>query len=379
MNKTNNMRRKDIRWQLLATVSAAALLGSAYAADAADSDRPLIWIEAGGQLERLSGDPAPFSPAFFSLVPAANLAPMVNTQRPSPYSIGEEGKISFSPENSDWVFSAAIRYGRSHAARHLHHQTPIPGGLGPVYAYYGAFVLATNFPQNNLSYGDGQTSLSESHLILDFQAGKDVGLGMFGAHGSSVVSAGVRLAQFTSGSGVTLHARNYTFNFATATTGKYRLPLAFHQTYAAVLHANRNTHAVGPSISWDASLPIAGNASDSTINFDWGVNAAALFGRQRAQVHHQTTGYYFKVHPNFAKYTHNYANHPADQNRSRSVMIPNLGGFAGLSFHYGDAKISFGYRGDFFFGALDGGIDQRKSTTIGFCGPFASLSVGLGD
>lgn len=372
MNKTNN--RKGIRWQLLATASAAALLGSVYAAEAADSDRPLLWIEVGGQMERLSGDPAPFSPAFFSLAPKADLDPMVNAQRPSPYSAGEEGKISFAPEGTDWVLSAAIRYGRSHAARHLHHQSPV-GDLGAI--YIGSFVITKDFTPGNFAYGDAQTSLSESHSILDFQAGKDVGLGMFGAHGSSTVSAGVRFAQFTSGSGITLHARPvYSFNFATS-PGKYRVPHPIHANYTAVLHTHRDTHAVGPSISWDASLPIAGNASDATINIDWGVNAAVLFGRQRAKVHHQTTGYYQKVLPSFGKYTRSYAHHPADQNRSRSVMIPNLGGFAGISFHYSDAKLSLGYRGDFFFSAVDNGIDTRKSATRGFYGPFASVSVGL--
>ena len=34
---------------------------------------------------------------------------------------------------------------------------------------------------------------------------------------------------------------------------------------------------------------------------------------------------------------------------------------------------------DFFFGAMDGGIDARKSKNRGFYGPYASISVGLGD
>ena len=59
--------------------------------------------------------------------------------------------------------------------------------------------------------------------------------------------------------------------------------------------------------------------------------------------------------------------------------MPNVGGFAGLSFRYADAKFSLGYRADFFFGAIDGGIDTRKSENRGFNGPFASISVGVGD
>ena len=47
-------------------------------------------------------------------------------------------------------------------------------------------------PQH-VKFADGKSSESERHLILDFQAGKDVGLGMFGGDGSSAVSAGVRI------------------------------------------------------------------------------------------------------------------------------------------------------------------------------------------
>ena len=46
---------------------------------------------------------------------------------------------------------------------------------------------------------------------------------------------------------------------------------------------------------------------------------------------------------------------------------------------YADAKISFGYSADFFFGAIDGGIDARKNENRGFYGPYASISIGLGD
>ncbi len=50
----------------------------------------------------------------------------------------------------------------------------------------------------------------------------------------------------------------------------------------------------------------------------------------------------------------------------------------GLSYRYKNAKISFGYRADFLFGAMDGGIDSYKSETRGFYGPFATVSIGLG-
>ena len=73
-----------------------------------------------------------------------------------------------------------------------------------------------------------------------------------------------------------------------------------------------------------------------------------------------------------------YHRHPAPSDRSRSVVVPNLGGFAGLSMNYPNAKVSFGYRADFFFGAMDTGIDARHSSNVGFHGPFATISIGLG-
>ena len=58
--------------------------------------------------------------------------------------------------------------------------------------------------------------------------------------------------------------------------------------------------------------------------------------------------------------------------------MPNLGGFAGISVKYPNAKISLGYRADFFFGAVDAGIDARRTKDLGFNGPFATISIGLG-
>ena len=63
---------------------------------------------------------------------------------------------------------------------------------------------------------------------------------------------------------------------------------------------------------------------------------------------------------------------------SRRVVVPNLGRFAALSYRFTNAKISAGYLADFFFGAMDGGLDTHRSVTTAFHGPFAKISVGLG-
>ncbi len=102
-----------------------------------------------------------------------------------------------------------------------------------------------------------------------------------------------------------------------------------------------------------------------------------LAAEQQRNFSAHTTSADHVTHP--AKFKHNqlYTN-TGESTRSHSVTIPSLGAFAGLSVRYPNARVSFGYRADFFFGAMDVGIDTRKSTTTGFHGPFAKLSIGLG-
>ena len=386
MSELINARNRTMGFRacLLANVSSVALLGFAGIATGAhavstDEDHPVVWIELGGQFERLDGAPDVFSPPFFDKATPADLAVLVGSQRPPLYSNGFDGKIAFTPNGSDWVFSGAVRYGKAKIARQLHHQTSAVPFHFTINGNDG-----TQTPVKS-QFGDAEAKSFESHTILDFQAGKDFGLGLFGAHGSSVVSAGMRFAQFTASSQTTLHARPlYSRGRPLTEPGKYKnfRNEKFEQTYTAFVRSKRNAVAIGPSLSWDASQPVVGNGSDMTFNFDWGVNAAILFGRQRAQTHHQTTGYHYSRHKygveNFGIHHGGYANAPPDQTRSRTAMIPNVGGFAGTTLKFTNIKFSLGYRADFFFGAMDGGLDTARKTNIGLYGPFASISIGFG-
>ncbi len=368
------------RLQLLSTVSAAALIVSITPALASDdADRPTVWIEFGGQLERTTLSQATFTPPFFSDASPDVIAPMADAQTWPRYSVGGEGKLTFAPQGSTWSFSAAVRYGRSNATRHLHHETSHelhPSTfLGRPGTGTGAFLFA---------FGDGQSQLGSSHTILDFHAGKDIGIGLFGSGSHSVVSAGLRYAQFGANSDVTLLARPV-YRSGPNVVVKYHVR-TLHDRYvqnnAAMLEADRSTHAVGPSVAWDVSIPIVGSEATSAIAVDWGANAALLFGRQRTRLRHQTGGAYYSgnaaARSQTAGLVSRYAHGPYDHDRNRTVTIPNVGGFAGVSFKYLDAKVSFGYRADFFFNAVDTGIDTEKSSTLGFYGPFATVSIGLG-
>ena len=206
MNTHEN--RTNFRRKLLTTVSALVLLASVYAAGEAkaadnDSDRPAVWIELGGQLSRLEDGQDTFSPSVMADRPAM-FSPSQKFERPPLYGIDETGKISFEPDGAGWVFSASIRYGRSASKKEANQQTY--SGPISVYAYYsGAPHRLYQHAPAAAKFANTNSTNSENHLIMDFQAGKDVGPGMFGGtDGSSTVNFGVRFAQFGSKSNIAL-------------------------------------------------------------------------------------------------------------------------------------------------------------------------------
>jgi len=393
MSEFANTHRNSKRWQLLATVSAVALLSVSFSAQRAfagdESDHPLLWIELGGQFNRLEDSQEIFAPVFpHSPSRPSMFSSSLDFQQPPLYSVDETGKLSFQLESSDWVFSASVRFGRS-ASKHEVHQQTYPKTFRTYFSLSG-HPSSIGFRPFADRFADTNAKTSESHSVLDFQAGKDVGLGMFGSGGSSVISLGVRFAQFSSKSDIAIKSNpdwKFSYKYAHFTSlGIPTLKIVGGQPYhtnAASLHAERNFRGVGPSLSWNASAPFVGNEKNGELTVDWGLNAALLFGRQRAKTHHQATGQYhpsrgyFYTHPRDLQLTYQGPAQP-DHMRMRNVTVPNVGATIGLTYRVEDFKISAGYRADLFFNAMDGGIDTRKSENVGFYGPFASVSVGLG-
>jgi len=390
-------RHADLRWQLLATVSALTLtayVSSTAAAKAEDAGRPTVWIELGAQLEHLSGVDKPFAAGFYDRLDPSFTSP-AEFQNALPLAIGPEGKITVEPGNS-WVFSADIRYGRAGNRRDRQQKTQ-PGNFYNVYKYqtgpaaYNRKCCHTyTVIPNRDNFVDVQSQHQETHLILDFQAGKDVGLGLFGGSGSSVISAGVRFAQLQTKSSVSVkaatdleHYNQFTafpsFSFVhQAYPQKYSLGTRF-RVYSVAAESARSFRGIGPSLSWDASATLAGDPDSSELTFEWGVNAALLFGKQKVKTDHQSSGGYVSragyVPVIYAPlYTHPLRHYT----RSRNVTVPNVGGMAGFSIKWPNAKISMGYRAGVFFGAMDTGWDTRRTSTTSFYGPFATISVGLG-
>ncbi len=381
----------NARLGFLAGASTLALLSAIWASQSTASeqeDRPSVWIEIGGQLERVSGTSGPFAPAFLTKnSDAAVFQPTspLEAQRLPRYSIGEEGKISFQPHKSDWIFTAALRYGRSNGSKDFEYQTE--GLVGKRHIFLSQPPIS--FTTGVHSFSEVQTQQQESHLILDFQAGKDVGLGFFGE--ASSVNVGVRFAQLTSKAQANLHVRPDVELYQThpfPNPEKYGSAARFH-AYTLVGRSERSFHGIGPSLSWNGSVPLIRGERDARLDLDLGLNGAVLFGRQKVDLVHQTTARYFKrayyraipgqtgQPGGHTSYNTQYA-HGGPRARSRSVTVPNIGAFAGISYRIDSFKMSAGYRADFFFGAMDTGIDTSDRSTVSFHGPFASVSIGLG-
>lgn len=331
-------RNQAVKWHLLASASALALLANLAAPPAAMADEDNhFYFELGGQYGMQAGG----STAWFLPFAApgdkgedgeggesgvertpSTVGPGGAVLPVSPRNSWDfEGSVKVQPADSDLVFSLGVKFGRT--ARH------------------NVSASLTNATEYGTGYYTGIASHRESHLTVDFQVGKDFGLGMFGHDGTSIFSAGLRYAHFT----------------ARTDTGFYTSTKYFQGSGATRLQ--RSFAGIGPMISWEASAPVS-DSEGGVISLDWGASAAVLFGRQKANlILAYDTGTLLGT------------------GRSRTITVPELGGFAGLSWHPADSgmKVSFGYKVDAFFGVLDAGIYQRFQVDRIQHGPY--LKVGI--
>jgi len=396
-------KQKNIRLHLLATASAIVLAACVATGEKAQAaDRPTIWIEGGMHLDNITGSNETFVPPLDDLTVngfsdtstapnflgqgSGGLPSFTDMENVLGRSVGAEGSLSFQPAGSDWVFGISASYGRVQTRRHILDRQVVTGDQAFVTPPGGSRHLATPYYNN---YVDQGTVNTESHTILDFKVGKDVGLGLFGKNTESVFSFGARYVQMnmtSKGHSYALPGERF-YRIKTTFIGYKYTFAGIHQNSASVLERYSDFHALGPSLSWSNTTGLWGDVADGQIALDWGANAAILFGRQKAKVSHSTA-----VHKSQDMLVHNLLfgttqkslqqisasgdyNHRTETHR---VTVPNLGGFAALSYRFPRAKLSLGYRADFFFGAMDRGLDTHKSVTTGYQGPYATISIGLG-
>ncbi|HVT23350.1 MAG TPA: hypothetical protein VHD95_01890 [Rhizomicrobium sp.] len=397
MSELINFRnRSNVRFGLLVTTSAIALAACvASVTDAIAADRPTVWVEGGWHFDSVTGSndivvpplddltangfPSTPTASNFLGQGAGGFPSFTEMEKALGRSQGAEGSISFQPKGSDWVFSISGRYGRTHTHRRLDQRHEIVGetadvgstGLSGYHkstAHYANYVIQAN-------------DNKEAHVILDFQVGRDAGIGLFGDGTQSVFGFGARYAQMnmsSNGHAYAAPAVRFYGHHGRNFFGKYGYSIfTYHQNSATTLERHSSFQGIGPSLSWSNTTGLLGDVADGQLALDWGANAAVLFGRQKVKINYSTlTRSFDPAIPPLGGYVS--ASKTVHRTQSHRITVPNLGGFAALSYRFTNAKISVGYRGDFFFGAMDRGLDTRRSVTTGFNGPFATISVGLG-
>ena len=153
----------------------------------------------------------------------------------------------------------------------------------------------------------------------------------FGSGATSNISLGVRFAQLSEEQSATIRARP-DVHLVVEPVLKYQIPATFYHRYSASFERATNFRGVGPSLSWNASAPLSGTKQSGVLTLDWGVNAAALFGRQKTRSHHQSSGLYHYYMPQHTQPT--IVQLPTAHgtgSRTRNAIVPNVGAFAGLS------------------------------------------------
>ena len=211
MSETTNTRMngRNFRRKLLTTACALALLIAFQSAPKAEADEessgPSFWIELGGQWARTDGGPESFAPPFASEINTKKFTSLYALQKPSLYAIGEEEKY-LSRQKIRIGCSAPTFNTADRVSRNVHQEGP----REPLITFESVppfnFYAKVQNPPYATDFVNAVTRNHESHDIIDFQVGKDVGMGLFGRGATSFLNAGIRFAQFSSGSSASIDA-----------------------------------------------------------------------------------------------------------------------------------------------------------------------------
>ena len=284
---------RKIRVTLLAGVSAGALL-LAIASDA-DAQGTKWWFEGTGQYLNWDGGASQFYPDPNAFIKPGNGA-------------GFGAEIGFQAADSPWSFALRGRYSQN--------KRKDGSFVNTVFSSYGSFTTTTS---------SGTASSQETHGLLDFEVGRDVGLGVLGIPESKLtVTAGVRVARFSA-----------------RTAGDATSPAGF---YTTAIRNRRKFTGVGPRLGFKAAVPVSNN-----VSFKLDAAGALLFGKRKASL--VRSGSYGTT----------------IRRRSKSAIVPNIDVFAGVALHASSApfELIFGYGVDAYFNVLDTGYNNaRKSNRI---------------
>lgn len=311
--------------QLFWRVSALALMSTAGATGAKAADKGGLTLEIDGTYEFDE------TPATQSFVPSEGI-PNAMIRAHHGYDAG--GRLTWQPANSDLSFGLAAHFGRTTKVSHAFS-----------YSYYSKYPVHFN--------QQVQHSYSIAHTVVDFEVGKDVGIGLFGGGSTTTIGGGVRYGHF-----------NARTRGSFSTSAKYFGGGSVNR--AGGFRIARSTDAAGPRIFVRTTSSLPGEMGHKGFSIGLGVDGSVLFGRQKAtDTVDIAYGGYTGQFPNFR--------------RSRTKTVPTVGAFGQVNWAVpgNPLTVSLGYKVDDYFGAVDGGFAGSHSIDILEHGPFVSLTWKL--
>ncbi len=318
MIKTKGPESRFRRW-LLKSVSAGALIAlsgplTIERARAADFQTPSsthgFWMELGGMYAFWENDKKGQLFNFFN-----NMPPRFYKEKDGFQVFGGMG---FNLSDTGWSFAFRGKGGATE------------GGEASSFSYFQDIYT-------------GQTKARASHVALDFEIGRDVGLGALGLSEADLkLKFGVRYAQLSAIEKTKTH---------------YEVGAGYSGSY----NNHHISRLIGPRIGFESSVPLG----DSSFSFDLNAAGAILFGKRKTKQSSNPIAIFGDQDRSFT--------------RKKSATVANVDAFAGISVlmpgH--NSKISIGYSVDAYFNALDVGYDSAKVTDRIIHGPAFRFTLQL--
>ena len=345
-----------------------------------DGPYPLT-LELGGQVTRHDAANTPVAAAFLSAFPAGlDSSPAQN--RKLDWGDGREVKLSFRPSGSPWIASLDWRYSESNKGpMALRLEQPaggpecgsaaLPQFCDPDFPSY-----QRDFINHAENWSDTDVYRREQQDILQFQVGRDVGLGQLG---QGMAALGMRFARFQSEAMVEFDGiPNWYLPENWAFLGKY----SHHDRYMSHHTAAREFEGVGPMAAFSGETSLLGSDATGKIGVDWAAAAGILFGKRKTWVTGEESSGYWSGDYRGAGLENRLPPDPDVEPvrvfRSTSAAVPLAEFGIGLSYTIDRIKIGAGYRWERYFDVIDGGYGEEELYDRTIDGPYFKLAVGFG-
>jgi iron complex outermembrane receptor protein len=344
-------------------------------------------LEFDGDYGRTSGGREILVPAGVAYFPSDHPYPL-GVQNNLDWGSGGGVKFIYQPQPQSWSLSGSVRYGRARGGAEEHPEWAPKGGYVANEKYTAAlrdrlppeqqhYLYLDPASKGLFNYATTTGRNEESHTIVDFAVGKDLGLGAW-RDSMSHFDVGLRYANFRSTSNTEMHGRP---DISFPSYGIVKYGGSWHRFWTS-MDTQREFKGAGPAASWEQGFKVLGEADQSgRVDADIGLGGSFLFGRQTANVSGNLrgdyhTGYLRSKYPQLQE-SGSY-NTPFAYRRSHSATVPSINANLGLSYTLGGMKLSGGYRIERYYKAIDGGISKRKTYDRQLDGPYLKMSIGFG-